>query len=109
MKNKATATDYYASKLILSFWKEFDMPVSQDSIEFIRQLNKSNNDDISWWQKTSIRRQWLKDIQSIAEVPTYETVMTVRNCIDSANDEMLAAYSPEKPYHQDKYPIPVGY
>lgn len=109
MNNNATATDYYASKLILSFWKEFDMPVSQDSIEFIQQLNKGANDDISWWQKTSIRRQWLKDIQSIAEVPTYETVMTVRNCLDSAMDEMLASYSTEKPHHQDNNPILVEY
>ena len=106
MKNKCTATDFYASKLILSFWKEFDMPFNQDSLAFIQQLNKGANVDICWWQKTSFRRKWLEDSQAIAEVPTHETVMTVHDALNNILDDLLAAYAEEKPCHQEHNKMP---
>jgi hypothetical protein len=87
-----TENQLNASKIILSFWKEFDMPYNSGSLNFVRQLHDGSSEEIEWWHKTKFRRHWLKDIKSIIEFPTFETVMKVKEVIESTIDNWFAEY-----------------
>lgn len=92
-KHVSRTMHVHACSLILSFLHEHDLPLTQEVIDEVSALRNGSHQNMPWWQESESRLSWIKDLHSIAAMPTYAQIQEVKEIIEEAQDLYLEQFA----------------